>query len=64
MTNVIRDLEVHGIAGAPEPVMNDPLIDTVYICDWLPPDFGAVGQYSLLYTREMLARGQKVVLVD
>jgi hypothetical protein len=20
----------------------------VYICDWLPPDFGAVGQYAML----------------
>ena len=20
----------------------------VYICDWLPPDFGAVGQYAMV----------------
>lgn len=34
----------------------------VYICDWLPPDFGAVGQYSLLFARERAARGERVVL--
>lgn len=34
----------------------------VYICDWLPPDFGAVGQYSLLFARERAARGEDVVL--
>ena len=34
----------------------------VYLCDWLPPDFGAVGQYSLLFARERAAAGQEVVL--
>jgi hypothetical protein len=34
----------------------------VYLCDWLPPDFGAVGQYSLLFARERAARGEEVVL--
>src|SRR5436305_15345810 len=34
----------------------------VYLCDWLPPDFGAVGQYSLLFARERAALGQDVVL--
>ena len=24
----------------------------VYICDWLPPDFGAVGQYAVLSARD------------
>lgn len=37
-------------------------IDTLYICDWLPPDFGAVGQYSLIFARELAAEGQSVVL--
>jgi len=36
---------------------------TVYICDWLPPDFGAVGQYSLQFARERAIGGQHVVLV-
>ena len=34
----------------------------VYLCDWLPPDFGAVGQYSLLFARERAEAGQEVVL--
>jgi hypothetical protein len=35
----------------------------LYICDWLPPDFGAVGQYSLLFARRRAAAGEDVVLV-
>jgi len=34
----------------------------VYLCDWLPPDFGAVGQYSLSFARERAAAGEEVVL--
>jgi hypothetical protein len=34
----------------------------VYLCDWLPPDFGAVGQYSLSFARQRAARGEDVVL--
>ena len=34
----------------------------VYLCDWLPPDFGAVGQYSLLFARRRAAAGEDVVL--
>jgi hypothetical protein len=33
-----------------------------YLCDWLPPDFGAVGQYSVLAARERAAKGEHVVL--
>jgi hypothetical protein len=39
-----------------------PQTDTLYICDWLPPDFGAVGQYSLIFARELAAQGKGVVL--
>jgi len=35
----------------------------VYICDWLPPDFGAVGQYALLFAREWARDGWAVTLV-
>ncbi len=38
-------------------------LDTVYICDWLPPDFGAVGQYSLLFARQLAEQGERVVLI-
>jgi hypothetical protein len=34
----------------------------VYLCDWLPPDFGAVGQYALLCARQRAAAGEDVVL--
>ena len=35
----------------------------VYICDWLPPDFGAVGQYAMLEARQWAGAGWKVTLV-
>ena len=35
----------------------------IYLCDWLPPDYGAVGQYSLLFARELAAEGRDVTLV-
>jgi hypothetical protein len=35
----------------------------VYLADWLPPDFGAVGQYALLEARQRAARGDEVTLV-
>ncbi|HRR14478.1 MAG: glycosyltransferase family 4 protein [Acidobacteria bacterium] len=33
------------------------------LCDWLPPDFGAVGQYALAACRERAAAGERVTLV-
>jgi hypothetical protein len=35
----------------------------VYICDWLPPDFGAVGQYAVLFARQWAGEGWAVTLV-
>src|ERR1044072_1457537 len=35
----------------------------VYICDWLPPEFGAVGQYAMLEAHEWAERGFAVTLV-
>jgi hypothetical protein len=35
----------------------------VYICDWLPPDLGAVGQYALLFAHEWAKNGWTVTLV-
>lgn len=34
----------------------------LYLCDWLPPDYGAVGQYSLQFASELAAGGREVVL--
>ena len=35
----------------------------VMLCDWLPPDFGAVGQYALGFARELAGAGNHVALV-
>jgi hypothetical protein len=35
----------------------------VYICDWLPPDFGAVGQYAMVFAREWARDGWAVTLI-
>jgi glycosyltransferase involved in cell wall biosynthesis len=34
-----------------------------YVVDWLPPEFGAVGQYGVVFAREMASAGRRVVLV-
>ena len=38
------------------------MIDLLYLCDWLPPDFGAVGQYAIQSARDRASRGEHVVL--
>jgi hypothetical protein len=35
----------------------------VYICDWLPPDFGAVGQYAEVFARQWASGGWAVTLI-
>jgi hypothetical protein len=35
----------------------------VYVCDWLPPDFGAVGQYAIISAHEAARAGSIVTLV-
>ncbi|MBA3487515.1 MAG: hypothetical protein H0T88_10075 [Lysobacter sp.] len=34
----------------------------VMLCDWLPPDFGAVGQYAMSFAQELAAAGNDVAL--
>jgi hypothetical protein len=34
-----------------------------YVVDWLPPDFGAVGQYALISAQRMAAEGRRVTLI-
>lgn len=43
--------------------MKDNEFDIVMICDWLPPDFGAVGQYAFLAARERAIAGERVALI-
>jgi hypothetical protein len=38
-------------------------VTTTYLCDWLPPDFGAVGQYALGAAGELAREGRGVTLV-
>jgi len=52
--------------AAPTPTFDEPHVKKrrlVYICDWLPPDFGAVGQYAMLSAREWAKSGWEVTLV-
>jgi hypothetical protein len=46
-------------------INGDPMLKKrlVYICDWLPPDFGAVGQYAVLFARKWASDGWAVTLV-
>ena len=35
----------------------------VFLCDWLPPDFGAVGQYAIAFCEQLAVHGNQVALV-
>lgn len=43
--------------------MSGPPARILMLCDWLPPDFGAVGQYALASARALAAAGHEVELV-
>jgi hypothetical protein len=47
-------------AGPPAPAGAPPLF---YVVDWLPPDFGAVGQYALIFATEFARRGGRVRVI-
>ena len=36
----------------------------LYVCDWLPPDFGAVGQYGVIWAHKLASEGHDVTLAD
>ena len=40
--------------------MTRPLI---VVCDWIPPEFGAVGQYQLAFARDAASRGRRVSII-
>jgi hypothetical protein len=46
-----------------DPTPRTPDQRIVLICDWLPPDFGAVGQYSLQRAEQLAAAGHQITLV-
>jgi hypothetical protein len=35
----------------------------IIVCDWIPPEFGAVGQYQMARARKAAAAGRKVTLI-
>jgi len=35
----------------------------VFLCDWLPPDFGAVGQYAVSFCESLAMEGHQVTLI-
>ena len=34
-----------------------------YVVDWLPPDFGAVGQYGMVFAHDLARDGRHVYLI-
>jgi hypothetical protein len=60
------DYNQWGIEGLSLPPKSPPTINSThlfYIVDWLPPDFGAVGQYALIFAREIAQSGRTVSLI-
>lgn len=53
----------HPRSAEPRPLRSEPTHRTTYLCDWLPPDFGAVGQYALAAAGELARAGREVTLV-
>jgi hypothetical protein len=50
----------------PEPRQKDPILPSdplIIACDWIPPSFGAVGQYELARAREVAKAGRVVMLI-
>ena len=54
-------IHAHVVAAASDHVTPGRRI--VMLCDWLPPDFGAVGQYTLARARQLAAAGHSVTLI-
>jgi hypothetical protein len=46
----------------PSPVDHSLSRPVFYLVDWLPPDFGAVGQYAEIFARKMAIAGRSVYL--
>lgn len=54
--------ELYPRGKSPRGSSADSCFRTMYICDWLPPDYGAVGQYSELFARQLARDGEDVIL--
>jgi hypothetical protein len=49
------------LGDAPPSVLGKSML--FYVVDWLPPDFGAVGQYAVIFAREIAQSGREVCLI-
>jgi hypothetical protein len=50
-----------GLCDRPPSSSNKKML--FYVVDWLPPDFGAVGQHGLIFARDYAAQGRDVCLI-
>jgi hypothetical protein len=57
-------LDLNAMSGPKHPPDKDSKAGRrlLYVCDWLPPDFGAVGQYAVIAARGLAADGLDVTL--
>lgn len=63
MLKFIRDVTETNSSKRSVASQATPSMHLFYIVDWLPPDFGAVGQYGLIFAREIAKAGRNVSLV-
>src|ERR1700736_1938487 len=50
-----------GLSDGPSSSIDKTML--YYVVDWLPPDFGAVGQYGLIFARDYAENGRDVCLI-
>lgn len=60
-TEVGHEISAALPVGSYSPSHSKPTL--FYVVDWLPPDFGAVGQYAVIFADEIAQLGRSVVLV-
>ncbi len=60
-SDLLKQLSNNSIGAFRSPAERKPPI--FYLVDWLPPDFGAVGQYALIHSQQTAAKGREVYLV-
>ena len=68
MVKSVVDNALHqppAVAGRDSPATHTHLTENTlfYLVDWLPPDFGAVGQYAMIFAREIAQNGRSVILI-
>src|SRR5438477_4482626 len=49
------------LGDPPTSLIDKPML--FYLVDWVPPDFGAVGQYGLIFAAQIARSGRRVCLI-